>query len=153
MAVHHPGMVSLPGHTQLFRGASALLTGLVLPERPAHHHPMHAMRNCTQDSLPAGHLAGADATVSLSTRHTRGSSGGERGVSLGAGSCSSAVTVSAGYSSGGGQQAVLGDVYLSVYLSEHLHAQAGAAAQLGHHVQGPVLLVGPHGEVRRFRST
>jgi hypothetical protein len=32
--LYQPGQIGLPGHTQLVRGASALLTGLVLPERP-----------------------------------------------------------------------------------------------------------------------
>jgi hypothetical protein len=35
-STHQPGQISLPGHMQLMRGASALLTGVVLPERPAY---------------------------------------------------------------------------------------------------------------------
>jgi hypothetical protein len=34
--VYQPGQIGLPGRTQLVRGASALLTGLVLPERPGY---------------------------------------------------------------------------------------------------------------------
>jgi hypothetical protein len=34
--VYQPRQIGLPGRTQLVRGASALLTGLVLPERPGY---------------------------------------------------------------------------------------------------------------------
>lgn len=46
----HPGMVGLPGRSQLIRGASTLLTGLVLPERP-DYHPFAISRTSTQDAF------------------------------------------------------------------------------------------------------
>jgi hypothetical protein len=174
-AVHHSSsmMVSLPGHTQLVRGASALLTGLVLPERAAYSHSIGGSRLYSQGSMvfPAS-LADVDATVSLSRRQSQGScsiaeSGsiaacGDRSVSVGGAAImsSSSVLPAPGISllrshlgSGVGLQLLSEDARtgaavclddMRLGLAELVHAPISAVS---HHSQGPMLLVGPHGEV------
>lgn len=71
---HRSMMVSLPGHTQLVRAASALLTGLVLPERAAYSHNDGGSHIYSQGSMVfPDSFADVDASVSLSRRQSRGS--------------------------------------------------------------------------------
>jgi hypothetical protein len=68
------GLIGMPGRTHLIRGASTMLTGLVLPERPGYH-PL-AARTCNQDQPGAWTATAADSATAMSSSLCRVSSTG-----------------------------------------------------------------------------
>lgn len=156
---YHPGMVSLPGHTQLVQTASALLTGLVLPERPAFH--------AAAVGRTRSHTAAAETVVPLSRAQSLcpahhlgvGLSTGPDGCSLPSttatppySSISSAAGASCGQDSTSFAQGSLGLwPPVNVDMAACLPVQGVPKFEdhsTSHASQGPLLVVGPHGEVR-----
>lgn len=172
-AAHRPGRVSLPGHTQLVRGVSALLTGMVLPERPAFHQLCTSCSYSQEGSMESPIGRGeVGRTASFSRRHSYCGDNGDHAGSIGIPKVRSQIIPSTGRAASRGDYSrqgrhSQGSVNFVLFEEPHMHAsdpgtavrlegvQTGLAepthAQNGpvHHSRGPMLLVGPHGEVSR----